>query len=31
MIKWWISEIEDNGVQRKIIRWMSTRGKSMAD
>ena len=31
MIKWWICETEDNGVERKIIRWMSTRGKSMAD
>jgi len=30
MIKWWICEAEDNGVERKIIRWMSTRGKSMA-
>ena len=31
MIKWWISEAEDNGVERNIIRWMSTGGKSMAD
>jgi hypothetical protein len=31
MTKWWISETEDNGVQRKIIRWTSTGGKSMAD
>jgi hypothetical protein len=29
MIKWWISEIEDNVVQRKIIRWTSTGGKSI--
>jgi hypothetical protein len=31
MIKWWISEAEDNGAERKIIRWTSIEGKLMAD